>query len=204
MADTQLRPMNLGEILDRTFGLYRKHFKLFVGIMAPPAALAAIGGLVMQYRQAPLLQMQHDTPGVMNAEMIRMVILLIAGSLAFLLVYWVLYALALGATTCALTSLLKGGRLTIKEAYGSVGDRLLGLLFLPIVIFFFVLAAGLGAGLMVALVGGGATAVSGWIGIPLIIVGSFGTLFFISWLLLGYSVTVPALVIEEIGLLDSM
>ena len=33
-----LRPMNLGEILDRTFAIYRKKFVLFVGIAALPAA----------------------------------------------------------------------------------------------------------------------------------------------------------------------
>jgi hypothetical protein len=34
-----LRPMNLGEILDRTFAIYRKKFLLFVGIAAMPAAV---------------------------------------------------------------------------------------------------------------------------------------------------------------------
>jgi hypothetical protein len=34
---TALRPMNLGEILDRTFAIYRKKFWLFAGIAAVPA-----------------------------------------------------------------------------------------------------------------------------------------------------------------------
>jgi len=34
-----LRPMNLGEILDRTFEIYRKNFLLFAGIAALPATL---------------------------------------------------------------------------------------------------------------------------------------------------------------------
>ena len=34
-----LRPMNLGEILDRTFAIYRKKFLLFVGIAALPATV---------------------------------------------------------------------------------------------------------------------------------------------------------------------
>src|ERR1700690_990112 len=33
---TTLRPMSLGEFLDRSFYLYRKHFLLFVGIIALP------------------------------------------------------------------------------------------------------------------------------------------------------------------------
>lgn len=34
MIDLDLRPLSLGEILDRTFSLYRRHFILFVGIFA--------------------------------------------------------------------------------------------------------------------------------------------------------------------------
>jgi hypothetical protein len=34
-----LRPMNLGEILDRAFEIYRKKFLLFAGIAALPAAV---------------------------------------------------------------------------------------------------------------------------------------------------------------------
>jgi hypothetical protein len=36
MAALDLRPLSLGELLDRTFSLYRKHFFLFVGIAAIP------------------------------------------------------------------------------------------------------------------------------------------------------------------------
>lgn len=36
MANVDLRPMSLGEVLDRTFTLYREHFLLFAGIMALP------------------------------------------------------------------------------------------------------------------------------------------------------------------------
>ena len=33
---TALRPLTTGELLDRTFSLYRSHFGLFVGIFALP------------------------------------------------------------------------------------------------------------------------------------------------------------------------
>src|SRR5438552_9078889 len=39
MADLDLRPLSLGEILDRTFSLYRKNFLLFAGITAIPQLL---------------------------------------------------------------------------------------------------------------------------------------------------------------------
>jgi hypothetical protein len=57
-----LCPMNLGEILDRTFGVYRKQFLLFAGIAALPAAVMLaihladiawwhVSSLVHPYRQ---------------------------------------------------------------------------------------------------------------------------------------------------------
>ncbi len=39
MLDTNLRPLSLGEILDRTFALYRQNFLLFFGITAVPYTL---------------------------------------------------------------------------------------------------------------------------------------------------------------------
>ena len=39
MAEWQLRPLSLGEILDRTFTLYRRNFLLFLGITAIPHLL---------------------------------------------------------------------------------------------------------------------------------------------------------------------
>ena len=38
METVELRPLSLGELLDRTFTLYRRHFWLFVGIMAVPSS----------------------------------------------------------------------------------------------------------------------------------------------------------------------
>lgn len=36
MPELDLRPLSLGEILDRTFTLYRRNFLLFAGIIAIP------------------------------------------------------------------------------------------------------------------------------------------------------------------------
>ena len=51
MAATDLRPLSLGELLDRTFSYYRKHFLLFVGIMALPQALiVATNRILLPFR----------------------------------------------------------------------------------------------------------------------------------------------------------
>jgi hypothetical protein len=46
LLDTNLRPLSLGEILDRTFTLYRTNFLLFFGITALPYTLNLALGLV--------------------------------------------------------------------------------------------------------------------------------------------------------------
>jgi hypothetical protein len=45
MAPLDLRPLSLGELLDRTFFLYRRHFLLFAGIAAIPYSLFLIVNL---------------------------------------------------------------------------------------------------------------------------------------------------------------
>ncbi len=48
---TALRPMSVGELLDRSFFLYRKHFLLFVGIVALPHAVTLafqLAGVVLR------------------------------------------------------------------------------------------------------------------------------------------------------------
>ncbi|HME13460.1 MAG TPA: hypothetical protein VKF79_11390 [Candidatus Acidoferrum sp.] len=49
MADIALRPLSLGEILDRTFTLYRRNFVLFLGITAVPHLLILAFNLFQVY-----------------------------------------------------------------------------------------------------------------------------------------------------------
>src|SRR5271155_1657422 len=46
MDAMELRPLSTGEILDRTFTLYRRNFLLFLGISAIPHALVLVLNLV--------------------------------------------------------------------------------------------------------------------------------------------------------------
>src|SRR6202051_3258887 len=54
MATLDLRPLSLGELLDRSFFLYRRHFILFAGISAIPYLIivGATAGFVMLGRFA--------------------------------------------------------------------------------------------------------------------------------------------------------
>ena len=58
-----LRPLTLGELLDRSFSLYRRHFWLFVGIMALPSLLGLAFGLLVA-----LFNPQPGSPGSVAAQ----------------------------------------------------------------------------------------------------------------------------------------
>jgi len=45
--NTALRPMSTGEVLDRTFNLYRNHFLLFSGIAISEVVCVLIGILLL-------------------------------------------------------------------------------------------------------------------------------------------------------------
>ena len=56
METAELRPLSLGELLDRTFSLYRNHFWVFVGIMAIPASFGIPVNLTSRIREAGQLR----------------------------------------------------------------------------------------------------------------------------------------------------
>src|SRR5580693_2432562 len=47
MAEVDLRPMSLGEVLDRTFSLYKRNFWLFAGIVSLPYLLLLVINVVV-------------------------------------------------------------------------------------------------------------------------------------------------------------
>ena len=126
MADLDLRPLSLGEILDRTFSLYRKHFLLFAGITAIPQllvlALRLAGTLITPAtRTGPSLELQSRTANGLLAFGI-------VGVLVALIVYWVVYVFAQGGTVYAVSELYLGRSTSIGAALGRVRGQLLILL----------------------------------------------------------------------------
>jgi hypothetical protein len=196
--------MTLGELLDRTFSLYRHNFLLFVGIMAIPAVLAAVGGMLMQVLQEPMTQFQTGEAVEMSTEMMGMLALFILVTLVFSLVYWILYSIALGATTSALTSVSLGRPVSVPGAYRNVQDRLIRLVLVPLIVAIILFGAELLVLLLIALLSGVGFAVSPFVGVPILLLAIPAGLFFIIYLSLGYAVCIPALVVENTGVLDSM
>src|ERR1700688_3922633 len=62
MATVDLRPLSLGELLDRTFTLYRTHFALFLGITAIPQLLVLALRLLPIFLGIPAAFPRAGTP----------------------------------------------------------------------------------------------------------------------------------------------
>jgi len=128
-APITLRPMNTGELLDRTISLYRRHFFLFVGISAPPnlVMMAVTVGIVLS---GPA--MRQAGPGSSVAVILGILVLLPIILVAYLLTY----ALAQAATTFAISEIYLGRITTITQAYDRMKFRIFRLMLIWIVIFF--------------------------------------------------------------------
>lgn len=110
-----LQPMTLGELLDRTFHLYRRHFVVFVGIMALPQLLV----LALQLAQ-PDAGPPAATPGETLAQLGQMFLwLMVTFAVAI-----VVGSAAQGATVVAVSDLHLGRPTGIRQAYGVIWRRL--------------------------------------------------------------------------------
>ncbi|HEX4003894.1 MAG TPA: glycerophosphoryl diester phosphodiesterase membrane domain-containing protein [Candidatus Acidoferrales bacterium] len=125
MAALDLRPLSLGEILDRTFSLYRSHFLLFVGITAiPQLAILAV-------RLAQLLIFGYvgttridPTRTALSGGMAAVALL---SSLIATIVYVIAYLYAQGGTVLAVSELYLGRPTTIGESFGRMRGRAMNL-----------------------------------------------------------------------------
>jgi hypothetical protein len=109
MGDLDLRPLSLGEILDRTFSIYRRNFLLFVGITAIPQLLV----LALQLAQVFVT----TSGGLRKTPPGNLLALGAIGLLAFLMgiiVYLVAYLFAHGGTVYAVSELYLGRTASIS------------------------------------------------------------------------------------------
>ena len=101
----QFRPLSTGEVLDRTFTLYRQRFWLFVGIgMVPGGALLVMSALRLLFltltHRADLLQPRIGTPLPMGS-VLRDTVMLQLYALPAAIVFLIAYGISNAATTDA-------------------------------------------------------------------------------------------------------
>ncbi|MGA2888132.1 MAG: hypothetical protein ABSE51_08780 [Terracidiphilus sp.] len=127
--ESNLRPLSLGEILDRTAQLYRTNFLLFAGIAAVYAGGLLVLGL-LQIGFAEMLRVMHMT------ERLQWLTWTATG-IAWLLIF--LFAgMAIAANNRAVAWVHLGEPATIRGAYRSILPRLGRYLWLMTIVAFFV------------------------------------------------------------------
>jgi hypothetical protein len=119
MPDLDLRPLSLGEILDRTFSLYRRNFLLFVGIAAFPHLLV----LALNLTQTVVLPgLGRQTAG-WNSQ------LSFGGTLwlVSLFAQFLAYTLSQGGTVFAVSELYLGRQIGIGQSFALLRGELANL-----------------------------------------------------------------------------
>ena len=187
-----LRPLTLAELLDRSFSLYKRHFWLFVGIMAVPAACGMLPLVSMRIFRSPVAR-------TIPPEKVLMYVLPAAvGLIIFFLVYMVVYMYAVGAASIAVSDLYLGRDSTIGSAYRRVrplGWRL-------VLLFLWTLLSIMGACLLVGVTAAAVAYLVSFVARPLaalVAVFAFLAVFAVFvWMTVRMGVSVPVLVVEKV------
>jgi hypothetical protein len=208
MDATELRPLALGELLDRTFRLYRNHFWLFAGIMLVPSAVSVPFMVLIFSMQGSAVAGAPPLP--------KVVLGMVLFGLAFLCLFCAVYAFAIGATTYAVSEAYLGRKVTVREAYGKVRGsfwRIIGVVVVALLrAYGMLIVAGIGIAFIVG-ISAGILAALGRGQVPPIVGIIIGLTMFLAylagialWLLwsLRYAVSIPALLLEKLGVLAAL
>jgi hypothetical protein len=205
----ELRPLSLGELLDRTFALYRSHFWLFVGIMAIPSCISIPMNAFLLAMQGGIVPRAAPSPRIIGG--------LFAGYFALFIVFLIAYGIATGASTYAVSDSYLGREATVRGSYGKVRGniwRIVGLMinvmlrFIGIMILF-VLAVG-AVILGIAFIGRLSTSGSGGSPVFAIILGIFVVLLYLAgvvfsvFIMLRYAVAIPAMLLEQLKIMAAI
>jgi hypothetical protein len=196
MNGFELRPLSLGQLLDRAFLLYRRNFWLFAGIMVIPSCVALpMQFFLLRSRGVPF---PWNKPSPQSQSQ--------AYVFGFVFVYWIIYSVAQAATTFAVANAYLGRLSTIRESYGKIRGRFLRLIGVTLgvgirlfgLVFLVSLVAVVGVVLVVGITSanvapGGNTFVI--VTSVLLVVGVGFTL----WFCVRYAVSLPATLLEDLS-----
>src|SRR5215831_14379148 len=187
-----LRPLTLPELLDRSFSIYKRHFWLFAGIMAVPAAFGMVMTILLRFLTRPPAQPMSPERALFYVFPIAL------GVFVFSLMYLVIHMYALGATSIAVSDLYLGRESTVATAYRRVrpfGGRLL-------LLFIWTLLSIFGGCLVVGAVAVGfalfLAVLSRVLAILIAPLAVLGVLVVVVLMSVRFGVSVPALVIENV------
>ncbi len=203
-----LRPLTLGEILDRTAQLYRSRFLLFLGISVIPTGvivvLACLVGLVVAWWSiAGASSVPEETGYVLVA------IFVIGVTLVALPILLAATALAMAAMSHAVSLVHLGQTTTIRDAYKSVWPRGWRYIWLTILEGFFIGAVPFAVYIVLVLLIAGGAALAGSAGagdaaggalfVIFLVLVVIALIVYVFWMLIRLSLAFPACVVEQIG-----
>jgi hypothetical protein len=206
MAES-LRPMSTGELMDRTLALYKKNFKLFVGI----AIVGPASYLVFQLLTMSSATIQAGTRHRVNPFS--------AASLGFgffagIFIALAGMAIANGATVRAVAAVHLGFPITIVEAYRSLKGKILRVLGVFVCMLLLAFLAAVAGALLVALLFAGLSALfanqrlAGGAGAAFAVFVGFGMVLVIAvcamivWV--RYALAVACCVVEDLAVVKSL
>jgi hypothetical protein len=190
-----LRPMTIGEILDRTFNVYRQNFKMFVAIGMVPAFFFFVANAIW-------VLMTTAQPRSHNGFSTSAVVISLLAGLAILVVYVCASAITQGAVSYAVSAIHLGRSTSFSESYSRIKGKYLRILNVVISVgiriggtVLLVIAAGFAFVFMPTIRNNaalGAVMVIVWL-IAFVLVG-----WFVLRMTARYSLAVPASVLEDL------
>ena len=109
----ELRPLSTGEILDRTFSLYRRNFWLYVGLSAVAAAVTTLGSIAR-------LSFFGIGQKIVSAGGPKAMIISAIATIVMTILYFAAYGVTQAATTSAVSSVYLGHETSIGIALRAV------------------------------------------------------------------------------------
>jgi len=122
MAGADLRPMSLGEVLDRTFNLYKNNFWLFAGITALPSLVLLLINVSFSAFEAAKAAGVH-LPRAGTLPTAGMIAGAVGGAAISALLYLFLLGAAQAATVFAVSDLYLQRKPTLRDSYKRVGAK---------------------------------------------------------------------------------
>ena len=193
-----LRPMSLGELLDRTFSLYRSHFLLLVGIMAPQAVLVAATGLANNRLMATS---RAGTGGAGTppdpAALWKGYAVAFPMILVFVLVGWIGGAIVHGAATTAVSRIYLGKAAGVVDSYRLLKGRVgrLVLVSLGVLLRIMGLVCLISVGFWILVIIG--AVIHKAVAVAVAVLAGVVAVGVVLRFVLGYVVATPALIVED-------
>jgi hypothetical protein len=189
MSEVDLRPMTLGEVLDRTFKLYRSNFWLFAGIIALPYLLI----LLVEVVSAAFGSASRSAQGVPQISPS-----LLAGALAGGAVVGILYAIMAGAahaaTVFAVSDLYLARPASVRGSFSRVGTKVFRVL-----LIYFLIGLVFGGGFFLIVITGAILKSPAIMGLGIIILIVPGIIF-----VCRAAVAIPVAMLEDLGAVRSL